>query len=51
VAVKPASTLGEQTFEADLPLGSLPAGEFLLELKLAGDGKEAKQFVGFRVTS
>jgi VWFA-related protein len=51
VTVKPAPAISEQTFEADLPLGSLPAGEYLLELKLAGDGKEARQLVGFRVTS
>ena len=49
--MKPATAISEQTFEADLPLGSLPAGEYLLELKLAGDGKEARQLVGFRVTS
>jgi VWFA-related protein len=51
VPVKAAAGISEQTFEADLPLGSLPAGEYLLELKLAGDGKEARQLVGFRVTS
>jgi VWFA-related protein len=51
VVIKPAASLGEQTFEADLPLGSLPAGEFLLEVKLAGDGKEVRQLIGFRVTS
>jgi VWFA-related protein len=51
VPVKAAAAINEQTFETDLPLGSLPAGEYLLELKLAGDGKEARQLVGFRVTS
>ena len=51
VPVKAAAGISEQTFESDLPLGSLPAGEYLLELKLAGDGREARQLVGFRVTS
>jgi VWFA-related protein len=50
IAVK-ATTMGEQTFEADLPLGSLPAGEYLIELKLEGEGKAARQLIGFRVTS
>lgn len=51
VPIKPAATINEQTFEVNLPLASLPAGEYLLELKLPGDGKEARQLVGFRVTS
>jgi VWFA-related protein len=51
VNVKPAPSLGEHGFEAELPLASLPAGEFLVELFLDADGKQAKQYVAFRVTS
>jgi hypothetical protein len=51
VTVKPAPSLGEFGFEAELPLASLPAGEFLVELFLDAEGKQVKQFVAFRVTS
>jgi VWFA-related protein len=51
VTVKPSPSLGEFGFEAELPLASLPAGEFLVELFLDAEGKQVKQFVAFRVTS
>lgn len=38
-------------FQVDLPLASLPAGDYVLEVKGATDGSEAKQFLGFRVVS
>ena len=39
------------TVQAEVPLASLPAGDFLIEIKVAGAGGEAKQLLGFRVTS
>ena len=51
VTVRPAPALGEHAFEAELPLASLPAGEFLVELLLDAEGKQVKQLVAFRVTS
>ena len=36
--------------QIDLPLANLPPGEYILEIKTAGDGAEIKQLVGFRVT-
>ena len=41
----------ERRFQVDLPLAGLPAGDYVLELKGAAGGAEAKQFVGFRVGS
>ena len=35
----------------DLPLAGIAPGEYVLELKAAGEGGEAKEYVGFRVTS
>jgi hypothetical protein len=37
--------------QVDLPLAGLPAGEYIVEVKSAAGGSEAKQFVGFRVVS
>jgi hypothetical protein len=38
------------TQQIELPLANLPPGEYILEIKTAGDGTEVKQLVGFRVT-
>ena len=35
----------------DVPLASLAPGEYVLEIKATGEGGEAKELVGFRVTS
>jgi len=35
----------------DLPLAAIAPGEYVLELKATGEGGEAKELVGFRVTS
>lgn len=37
-------------YQVDLPLASLPVGEYLIEVKAAGETGEAKELVGFRVT-
>ena len=42
---------GPADFEADIPLASLPAGDYLLEVALPGEQSPAKQLVAFRVTS
>lgn len=49
----PSTPLAGETrrFQVDLPLAGLPAGDYVLELKGAAAGSEAKQFVGFRVGS
>ncbi|MBI4477822.1 MAG: VWA domain-containing protein [Acidobacteria bacterium] len=39
----------DTTHQIDLPLASLPAGEFLLELKARSDAGEATELVPFRV--
>jgi hypothetical protein len=36
--------------QIELPLASLPPGEYVVEIKATGDGGEAKELVGFRVT-
>jgi hypothetical protein len=35
----------------DLPLAGIAPGEYVLEIRAAGEGGEAKELVGFRVTS
>jgi hypothetical protein len=37
--------------EFDLPLASLPPGEYLVEITAAGAGGDAKELIGFRVVS
>jgi hypothetical protein len=36
--------------EFDLSLTSLPPGEYVVEITATGDGGQAKELVGFRVT-
>jgi len=43
------STTGNQ-MQIEMPLANLPPGEYVLEIKTTGDGGEAKELVGFRVT-
>jgi hypothetical protein len=47
VPVAPSGKPGEQ--QIDLPLASLAPGEYVIEIKAAGDGDDAKELVGFRV--
>jgi VWFA-related protein len=51
VVVRPAASRGPADFEADVPLASLPAGDFLLEVAIPGDPAPTRQLVAFRVTS
>jgi hypothetical protein len=51
VAVRPAAARGPADFEADVPLASLPVGDYLLEVAMPGEQAPAKQLVAFRVTS
>ena len=44
-----AAPATDSTF--DVPLASLAPGEYVLEIKATGEGGEAKELVGFRVTS
>jgi VWFA-related protein len=37
--------------QTELPLAGLAPGEYLLEVKAAGEGGEAQELIGFRVTS
>jgi hypothetical protein len=39
---------GEQ--QIDLPVAALAAGEYAVEIKADGDGGDATELVGFRVT-
>jgi hypothetical protein len=47
LVVAPAATGG--TSELDVPLASLPPGEYLIEITATGSGAEAKELVGFRI--
>jgi hypothetical protein len=49
LAALPSPTAGVQ--QVDLPLAALAPGEYVIEIKATGEGGEAKEFVGFRVTS
>jgi VWFA-related protein len=51
VPVRAAAARGPADFEADVPLASLPAGDYLLEVAMPGEQSPAKQLVAFRVTS
>jgi hypothetical protein len=48
LTVSPAVTPGEH--QIDLPIASLAPGEYLVEIKASGEGGEAKELLGFRVT-
>jgi hypothetical protein len=37
--------------QIEVPLNGLAPGEYVLEIKAAGDGGDAKELVGFRVTA
>jgi len=45
----PASPSGEPQIE--LPLAGIAPGEYLVEIKATGEGGDAKELVGFRVTA
>jgi len=47
LAVTTAPKAGEQ--QIDLPVAALPNGEYVVEIKAAGDGGEATSLVGFRI--
>ena len=49
VPVAPSSTSKFEQ-QIDLPLAGLAPGEYVLEIKAVGEGGEAKELVGFRVT-
>jgi hypothetical protein len=46
-----ASTAPATDSMFDVPLAGLAPGEYVLEIKATGEGGEAKELVGFRVTS
>jgi VWFA-related protein len=48
-AAPPAQPSGDSTI--DVPVAGLAPGEYVLEIKATGEGGEAKELVGFRVTS
>jgi hypothetical protein len=48
LTVTPSAKAGVQ--QIDLPLAGLAPGEYVLEIKATGEGGEAKELVGFRVT-
>jgi VWFA-related protein len=45
-----AASTAQTPAQIELALASLAPGEYLLEIKAAGDGGESKELVGFRVT-
>jgi hypothetical protein len=49
LTVTPSTKAGVQ--QIDLPLAGVAPGEYVLEIKATGEGGEAKELVGFRVTS
>lgn len=49
LATAPAPTAGLQ--QVELPLAALAPGEYVIEIKATGEGGEAKELVGFRVSS
>jgi hypothetical protein len=49
LAAAPAPTAGMQ--QVELPLAALAPGEYVVEIKATGEGGEATEHVGFRVTS
>ena len=51
VPVRASTGRGPTDFEADVPLASLPAGDYLLEVTLPAEPSPVKQLVAFRVTS
>jgi VWFA-related protein len=51
LAPQPSEALGEGIFHVDVPLASLPAGDFIVELRASSGDAEARQMVGFRVGS
>jgi VWFA-related protein len=51
LVVKPFTPGGEGMYQTELPLAGLPAGEFLVQLTMGGEGGEQKRLVGIRVTS
>jgi len=51
LAPQASTVLGAGTFHVDVPLASLPSGDFIIEVKAASGESEAKQLIGFRVVS
>jgi VWFA-related protein len=49
LTASPAPTAGLQ--QVELPLAALAPGEYVIEIKATGEGGEAKELVGFRVSS
>jgi VWFA-related protein len=49
LTVTPSAKAGVQQIE--VPVAGLAPGEYVIEIKAEGDGGEAKELVGFRVTS
>jgi VWFA-related protein len=49
VVTPPTAPATEST--VDLPIANLAPGDYIVELKATGEGGEAKELVGFRVTS
>jgi hypothetical protein len=45
-----AASAGDNAQQVELPLASLPVGEYVVEIKASGEGGDAQQLVGFRVT-
>ena len=51
LVVKPFAPGGEGMYQTELPLAGLPAGEFLVQVTMAGEHGEQKRLIGLRVTS
>jgi hypothetical protein len=49
LVVKPFAEGGDNTYQLELPLASLPVGNYLIEVSLPGDAK-VKELIGFRIT-
>jgi VWFA-related protein len=49
LVVKPFAEGGDSTYQLELPLASLPVGNYLIEVSLPGDAK-VKELIGFRIT-
>jgi hypothetical protein len=51
LVVKPFTPGGEGMYQTELPLAGLPAGEFIVQVTMGGEGGEQKRLIGLRVTS
>ena len=50
IPVPPSAAPGTDAI-VDVPLAGVAPGDYIIEVKATGEGGEAKELIGFRVTS